>query len=359
MGLRSGEIKFLKEALRLAKKGEGFTNPNPMVGCVLVKNGKIIGRGYHKKYGGAHAEIEAIKNAKEAVRGSVLYVNLEPCSHFGKTPPCVDAIIEAGIKKVVCCTLDPHVKVAGKGIKKLKDAGVEVENGFFEKEAEKLNEAFFTFHKQNRPFIVLKFASSLDGKIATAIGDSKWITNDEARQYARKLRGKYQAILVGANTVTKDNPNLGAGKNQKEPLRIILDDKLKMPLSSKVFRDKNLLILTTSQCNKNKKITLIKKGFDVVQLKGMKISAKSILGVLKARNIVSVFVEGGSEAIGTFVDEKMVDKVYVFQAPIIIGGKNSIGSVGGKGVKYIKDSLRLKNPEIKVFGDNIMISADI
>lgn len=354
------ELSFLKETFRLAKKGLGWTSPNPMVGCVIVKNGKIISKGYHKKYGGPHAEIEAFKNTKESVKGATLYVNLEPCCHFGKTPPCTDAIIEAGIKKVICCTLDPNKKVAGKGVEKLKKAGIEVEYDFLQEEARELNEVFFTFHQKNRPFVVLKFASSLDGKIATANGDSKWITNDAARQYSRQLRGYYQAILVGANTVIKDNPNLGAENNkQKDPLRIILDAKLKIPLTGKIFRDNSVLVLTTNQCNKIKKEKFAKKGIEVQQLPGKKISAKSILQVLKDREIGSVFVEGGSEALGTFVDEKLVDRIFVFYAPIVVGGVKSIGAVGSRGVKFIKEALQFKKPKIIMFDDNILISAAV
>lgn len=358
--LSAKELNFLKETIRLAKKGLGWTSPNPMVGCVIVKNGKIISKGYHQKYGGPHAEIEAFKNAKESVRGATLYVSLEPCCHFGKTPPCTDAIIKSGIKKVVCCTLDPNKKVAGKGVEKLRKAGVEVEYGFLQEEAGELNEVFFTLHQKNRPFVVLKFASSLDGKIATVTGDSKWITNEAARHYSRQLRGHYQAILVGANTVIKDNPNLGADNNkQKDPLRIILDAKLKIPLTGKIFRDNNVLVLTTNQSNKAQKEKFAKKGIEVRQLPGIKISARSILQVLKDKGIGSLFVEGGSEALGTFVDEKLVDRIFVFHAPIVVGGVKSIGAVGGYGVKFIKEALQFKKPKIIIFDDNILISAGI
>jgi len=355
------DLEFLKETLALAKNGLGWTNPNPMVGCVIVKNGKVIGTGYHKKYGGPHAEIEALNSAAESVVGATMYVSLEPCCHLWKnTPPCVPVVIAAGIKKVVCCTADPNTKVSGKGIKLLKKAGIEVECGFLQEEAKELNEVFFTFHQKERPFVVLKFASSLDGKIATANGDSKWITNEAARQFARQLRGHYQAIMVGANTVIKDNPNLGAdGKKQKDPLRIILDAKLKIPLDRQIFRDNNVLMLTTKQCDKVKKEKFIKKGIEVLQLSGSKISAKEILKVLKERKIISIFVEGGSETLGTFVDEKLVDKIFIFHAPIIVGGKGSLGAVGGKGVQYIKDALRFKNTQIKIFDDNILISANV
>ena len=245
---------FIDETLVLAKKAIGLTNPNPMVGAVVVKRGRIIAKGYHRQAGLPHAEIEAFNAAKTSVKGATLYTNLEPCVHQGKTPPCVDAIIQAGIKRVVCSISDPNPKVHGKGIAKLKQAGIIVSVGLKEKEARALNEAFFVFHEKKRPFIAIKFAGSLDGKIATHTGNSKWITNEPARLFARKLRGEYQAILVGINTVIRDNPHLGtrlAGK--KDPVRIILDSNLQIPLNSQVLRDNNVIIATTTHAPEEKK----------------------------------------------------------------------------------------------------------
>lgn len=323
------DINFLKETLNLAKKGQGYTFPNPMVGAVIVKNGKVIGRGFHHKAGSNHAEIEALLSCKENPKGASLYVNLEPCSTFGLTPPCTDAIIKAGIKRVVCCSLDPNPKVHGEGIKKLQNAGIKVTVGKLENEAKKLNEAFFTFHGKNRPFIAIKFASSLDGKLATYSGDSKWITNEKARKYARSLRSKYQAVLVGVNTVLKDDPRLGVRiKGKKDPIRIILGHKKQIPAHYQVLRDDNILIISA------KKIP-------------------DLLSILKEKEIISVLVEGGGETLGKFIDAKIVDKVYAFHAPIIIGGRNSI-SIGGEGVKTIEESLHLKDVSFKKFGDNIL-----
>lgn len=331
---------FLKETLKLAKKGIGWTNPNPMVGAILVKNGSIVGKGYHKRVGSAHAEIEAIKSSKDSLKGATLYINLEPCSHFGRTPPCVDEIIKAKITRVVCSTLDPNPKVSGRGIAKLKKAGIDVSVGILEYRARILNETFFTFHEKNRPFIALKFASSLDGKIATKTGDSKWITNEKARIYARNLRGQYQAILVGINTVIKDNPHLGTRiKNKKNPPRIILDSHLKIPLESYVLRDSNVLIITTSTANKQKLKQLNKRGIEVLVLSGDKISIPKLLQKLKAIEIISVMVEGGGKTIGSFVDSGFVDKVYAFVSPIIIGGKQAISAVEGRGVEKINQAI--------------------
>lgn len=305
--------KFLLDTLKLAKKGMGWTNPNPMVGAIIVKNGRIIGKGYHRKFGFPHAEIEALKNCQDP-HGATLYVNLEPCAHFGKTPPCVDEIIKAGIKKIILCTLDPNPKTHGQGVSKLKTAGVIVSVGLLEQEARKLNEAFFTFHEKKRPFIAIKFAASLDGKIATSTGDSKWITNEKAREYARSLRGMYQAVLVGKNTFLKDNPHLGTRiKGKKDPLKIVL---------------------------------------------GLSINPKNIpdlLSILYKKEIISVLVEGGGKTLGSFLDAKVVDKVYAFYAPILIGGEKAI-SVSGQGAPILSQALRLKNVSFKKFEDNFLVT---
>ena len=321
---------FIKETIKLAKKGLSWTNPNPMVGAVIIRNGEILSKGYHKAFGLPHAEIEALQKCKENPKEATLYVNLEPCSHFGKTPPCVDTIIQAGIKRVVCCTLDPNPKVYGLGIAGLKKAGIAVSVGLLEDEAKKLNEAFFTFHEEKRPFIAIKFAASLDGKITTRTGKSKWITNEKARNYARKLRSQYQTILVGINTVLKDDPHLGIRtKGKKDPLRIILGSRVQIPDDAQVLRDQNVLII------KAKKI-------------------HDLLSILREKEIISVLVEGGGEVLGSFVDAKVVDKVYAFHAPILVGGKKAISAIAGQGVQTISQSIHLKNLSYKRFDDNLL-----
>lgn len=351
----STDERFMVEALKLAKRGLGHTNPNPMVGAVIVKNGKIIARGYHKKVGGPHAEIEALCSAKASVKGATLYCNLEPCSHYGRTPPCVDAVIKAGISRVVCSTRDPNPKVCGRGILKLRQAGIAVSVGPQEKKAKVLNETFFTFHEKKRPFAAIKFAASLDGKLATRTGDSKWITNEKARAFARGLRGQYQAILVGIDTILRDNSHLGTRqKSGKDPLRIVLDSKLRIPETSKVLRDGNVLILTTELASKKKKELLKHKGVEVLILGGKTISVTKLLTALWKRDIVSVLVEGGGKVLGSFVDAKIVDKVYAFYAPIIVGGDKAT-SIRGRGVARIKDAKRLQNIYTKHFGDNFLV----
>lgn len=348
---------FLKETLKLAIKGISWTNPNPMVGAILVKNGKIISRGYHKRAGSDHAEIEALKHIKKNPEGATLYINLEPCNHFGKTPPCVDEIIKAKIGRVVCSTLDPNPKVTGKGLAQLRKAGVVVSVGNLEAQSRLLNEAFFTFYERNRPFIALKFASSLDGKIATRTGDSKWITNEKARTFARSLRSSYQAVLVGINTVIADNPHLGVRINgKKDPLRVILDPGLKVPLNSQVLRDNNVLLVTTSKHDKQKLAKLRKKGIQILVLSGDLIPIPELILNLRKREILSVLVEGGPRTLGFFADSKLFDKIYGFYSPIIIGGDQAPSSIGGSGINGLRDALQLKHLSYKNIDDNLLIT---
>lgn len=338
---------FIRQTLKLAKKGLSWTNPNPMVGVVIVKNGRIIGKGFHQQAGKAHAEIAALRKT-EYPKGATLYVNLEPCATFGKTPPCVEAIIKAKIKKVVCSTLDPNPKNHGKGIAKLNEAGIETLVGVLENEAKILNETFFTFQIKQRPFVAIKFAASLDGKIATYTGDSKWITNEKARNYARKLRSQYQAILVGINTVLTDDPHLG------NSLRIILDPLLRIPLNVQVLRDRNVILATLLKTDKRKKKLMEDKGFEILVFDGDHISIPKLLSKLQEKEIISVFVEGGGETLGNFIDSKIIDKVYGFHAPIIVGGKQAL-TIGGKGASTIDQALRLKNVSFKKFDDDLLI----
>lgn len=350
----NSDKSFIKLALRLAKSGLSWTNPNPLVGAVLVKNNKIISKGFHHQAGKAHAEIEALNAVKENPKGATLYVNLEPCASFGKTPPCVEAIIKAGIKKIVCSTLDPNPKNEGRGITKLKKAGIETSVGTLEKEACILNETFFIFHQKKRPFIAIKFAASLDGKIATYTGNSKWITNEKARTYARRLRTQYQAVLVGINTILADNPHLGARvTGKKDPIRIILDPRLQIPLNSQVLRDDDVIIATTVRVNAKKRKQLEDKGFTTLVFEDEYIDIRQLLARLTEKKIISILVEGGGKTLGYFIDLKIINKVYAFHAPILIGGKEAV-SIGGKGFQTIQEALRLKDISIKKFDDNLL-----
>lgn len=352
----NNDIKFLKDTFKLAGKGLGWTNPNPMVGAVIVKNGRVIGRGFHYRVGLAHAEIEALNAATESPKGATMYVSLEPCVIFGRTPPCAEAIIKAGIKKVVCASLDPNPKVLGRGLACLKKACIETLVGLLEEEMRKLNETFFTFHEKKRPFVAIKFAASLDGKMATRTGNSKWITNESARKYARGLRAKYQGLVVGINTILADNPNLGARlKGKKDPIRIILDPKLQIPLNSQVLRDHNVIIATTIKADQIKKEQLENKSFTVLVFNDDHIKIPQLLSALREREIISILIEGGGETLGSFLDAGVVDKVYAFHAPILIGGKDAI-SIGGKGVGTVKKAVHLRNTSLKKFDDNLLIT---
>ncbi len=353
---------FIKKTLQLAKRAEGYTSPNPMVGAVLVKEGKIISCGYHKKAGYPHAEVEAIDKAKQFCVGSTLYVNLEPCCHWGRTPPCVDKIIRSGIKRVVIATLDPNPSVRGKSVKILKKAGIKVKVGVLEEEAKKLNEIFFKNMQKRMPFVVVKVAQSLDGKIATFKGESKWITGIKARRFSKRLRDKYDAVCVGVNTVIKDNPSLEGMK--KRTCKIVLDPILKIPLKAKLVKkaEGDLIIFTSKDNLHRKKVKYLKKKAFIyfLPLKKDSFSLKDALKILyEKHSICSVFVEGGAYTIGRFFDEGLVDKIYFFYAPKIIGGEKNLSSVGGEGIKRLQDVHRVKDLEIIRIGEDILISGYI
>lgn len=346
----------MHRAIQLAKRGEGFVSPNPLVGAVFVKNGRAIAQGYHKKFGGDHAEIAAIKDAGKKrvfLTGSTLYINLEPCVHFGKTPPCVSSLIKSGISRAVIAMKDPNPFVCGRGIKFLRKAGIKVVVGCLKKEAEVLNEKFIKWMKSSLPFIAMKVAMSLDGKIATRTGDSKWITSEISRKYVRHLRDKYDAILVGSGTVLKDDPFLKGFK--REPLRIVLDSHLTLPLKSKIFRDKNVFVAMTQKAPKSKLGILEKRKIPFKIFKGEKIPLRPLLRFLAGKNINSILVEGGSEIFGSAIDEKLVDKFYWFIAPRIIGGRNAIPAVSGKGISKIAQAMNLKNFSFKQIGSDILM----
>lgn len=360
MPLDNVDLKYLRQSLQLAQKGKGKTFPNPLVGCVIVKYGVIIGSGYHHKAGGNHAEINALEDAKESTIGATLYVNLEPCSHHGKTPPCVDAIIKAGIARVICCNLDSNNNVRGDGIQKLKAAGIEVEVGGLARDARKLNEAFFTFHELQRPFIAVKYAASIDGKIATRTRKSKWITDNLAREYARTLRSSYQAILVGSNTVVQDNPHLGTRKKgYTDPLRIILDNTLKTSLTSHVYRDGNVIVFTSKKAANSKLSAFKKRGIEVFVCKSDSVNIREVMVELTKRTIISVYVEGGSTVLGSFNDAKLIDKIYAFLGPLLIGGETAKSAVGGEGADSLSTTLQLQDIHTKMLGDSMLYEASV
>lgn len=361
------DIKYMSRALELAQKGIGYTNPNPLVGAVIVKNGKIIGEGYHQLYGGPHAEVNAFKNAIEDVAGATMYVTLEPCSHYGKTPPCANAIVEKKIDKVVISVNDPNPLVAGKGIELLRNNGIEVVTGVLEEEGRKLNEIFLKYITSKLPFCILKTAMTLDGKIATHIGDSKWITNERSREFVHKLRHRVSGIMVGIGTILADNPMLNTRLKDGEgsdPHKIIVDSKAQMPLDARVLNMQSkasTIVAVTEQADK-KRIELLKdRGAEIIltPLKDGKVDLNFLMKELGRRKIDSVLLEGGGTLNYSALEEGIVDKVYSFIAPKIIGGKEAKTPVEGIGKHYIKDAIVLEDIEVKCFENDIMIEGYI
>ena len=355
------EEKYIKRALLLAARGKGKTSPNPMVGAVIVKNGKILGEGYHKRFGDKHAEINALDSLKISLKGATLYLNLEPCCHFGKTPPCTDLITSSGIKRVVVSALDPNPLVKGKGVRQLRNAGIKVDVGLLRDDAIKLNEAFYTFHKKKRPFVIAKWAMTLDGRIATSTGDSKWISNSRSRKYVHRIREGVDAILIGANTAIKDDPqlNVRAGKKiVRMPVKIVLDPTLQISLTARLLKKGKVTIFAKNNAPIGKIKTLEENGASVIKLtaKDGKFSIKKVLEKLATLDIQSVLVEGGGAVLGSFFKEKLVDKAVVFISPKIIGGKNVLSPLRDwQGVNSVKNAVRLKNVKIRRFDFDICV----
>lgn len=352
---------FMRRALELAAKGEGKVNPNPLVGAVIVKDNRIIGEGYHEYYGGNHAEINAIKNSKESLEGATIYVTLEPCHHYGKTPPCVDEIIKRKFSKVVIGQVDPNPLVAGKSVEKLKTHGIEVRVGVLEEECKKLNEVFNKYILINKPYVVLKAAMSLDGKIATASGESMWITGEISRENVHKLRNKYSAIMVGVNTVIKDNPSLTCRLvNGRNPVRVIVDSSLRIPLESKVLdiNNNSRCIIATSQKASREKITELKdKGIEILilPLKDEKVDIKELIEALGKLKIDSILLEGGGTLNFSFLEEGLVDKVQFYIAPKLIGGKDAKTPIEGIGIKRLSEHFEIDDMQINKLGEDLLI----
>lgn len=357
----------MKRALELAKKGTGHTNPNPLVGAVIVKGGRIIGEGYHQMYGSHHAEVNAFKNATEDVKGATMYVTLEPCSHYGKTPPCANAIVEKGIKKVIVGLVDPNPEVSGRGIKILKDNGIEVITGVLEEEGRKLNEIFLKYITTKLPFCIMKTAMTLDGKIAAYTGDSKWITGEPSRKYVHELRHKTAGIMVGIGTILADDPMLTTRLEDREgsdPIRIIVDSSAKIPMKAKVLNLKSkarTIIATTKKANEDKIKALEEKGAEVIITpeKNGRVDLAFLMKALGERKIDSVLLEGGSELNYAAIEEGIVDKINAFIAPKIIGGTTAKTPIGGEGRAYMREAIALSKIDIQRFGDDIMIEGYI
>jgi len=352
---------YIQLALEIAKKGMGSVSPNPLVGCIIIKEDRIIGAGYHEKYGENHAEINAINSAKESVEGANLYLNLEPCSHQGLTPPCVDKIIEKKIKKVVVGTKDMNPLVSGNGIKKLKNSGVEVKVGVLEKDCIELNKFFFKYITKKLPYVSLKAAQTLDGKIADIKGDSKWISSLQSRRSVHQLRSRYDAVMVGLKTVVKDNPNLTVRLTEgRNPKRIFLDTKLKLSADHKLYNnnsDKNLFVITskTSVVKKRKIKKLQSKGVQVIFVKEEKgrLNLKSALKELAKNKITSVLVEGGSEIFTSFIRQNLFDDIFLFISPKLLG--SGLPLVEDLGIKKITSALKIKFGNVEKIGDDVLL----
>jgi diaminohydroxyphosphoribosylaminopyrimidine deaminase/5-amino-6-(5-phosphoribosylamino)uracil reductase len=345
--------KYMMAALNEAKKGEGFVNPNPLVGAVIVKNGKVIGKGYHKAFGHVHAEVDAINNATEDVEGSTMFVTLEPCTHFGKQPPCAHKLVEKKIKEVYIANLDPNPVVYKQGVKILENAGIKVEYGLKKHIGDALNDIFFHYITTKRPFVAIKYAMTLDGKLATENFDSKWITNEKSRKYVHDLRNRYRGILVGVNTIIKDDAKLDVRRKKafKNPTRIILDPNLEIPKDAYVV--KTAKQQPTWIVSEKYDQSLVDLGVRIIQME--KIDLNKLLDILGEEKIDSLFVEGGAYTHATFLEAGLVNKVYAFVAPKIIGGKHALTPIAGKGVSLMKDAYQLKNIKIKHFDDDILI----
>lgn len=357
----SYDEKYMRLAMQLAGNAIGRTSPNPLVGAVIVKDNRVVGCGWHRKAGTPHAEVHALNQAGELAQGADVYVTLEPCAHYGKTPPCAKALVEAKVKNVYGGLLDVNPKVAGKGFKILEDAGIHVEYGFLQDELRKQNEVFFKWIEHKKPFIVLKAAMTLDGKIATATGQSKWITNETSRAYGYKLRDIYDGIMVGINTVIEDNPMLTArvdgGKN---PIRIVVDSSLRIDINANVVQDKSAktIVATTDKADKDKILKLQAQDVDVIVVdkdEKDKVDIEKLLDILGQQNICSILVEGGATLSGSFVAKKLVDKVYFFIAPKIIGGKEAKTPVAGTGILNLQEALTLKDIQIEKLEEDILI----
>ena len=359
MNKRSDE-KYMKLALGLAAKAKERTYPNPMVGAVIVKGGKVVGKGYHKKAGKDHAEVAAIKDASGNCSGGVMYVTLEPCDHYGRTPPCTQAIIKSGIKTVHIAAKDPNPNNNGSGIKKLKKHGIRVSSGLFAEESLALNRKYIKHATKGMPYITLKLAQSVDGKIAARDKTSKWITSEVSRRYSRKMRSRFSAIMVGANTVCEDDPLLlGEGEKGKRITRVVVDSRLRTSLGSKLVKTakKSPVIFATTELAPRARLRKFKnaKGVEIIETKSRKdkVSLKPLLKKLAKKDIISMIVEGGGELAGSLIDESLVDEAMFFVSPKIIGGNYS--SVKGQGAGNIAKVMQLRDVEIKKMGKDILI----
>jgi len=359
-------MNYMGQALSLARLALGQASPNPAVGAVVVKKGTVVGQGYTQPPGSHHAEVLALKQAGEAARGGVMYVTLEPCTHYGRTPPCTEAIISAGIRRVHMAMLDPNPIVLGRGKDELEKKGIKTYLGEDEEEAREINEAYIKFITTGLPFVTAKFAISLDGKIATRRGNSRWISGPESRKYVHCLRYASDAIMAGANTVIADDPHLTTrcsggkgGTARKQPLRVIVDGEGRTPLTARLFSEPGETLLALGRAAKpEERAAFNQAGAEIVELPAGegRVDLARLLEELGKRGITSVIVEGGGILLGSLFDQGLVDKVIAFIAPVIIGGAEAKTAVAGRGVDQVAESFRLERMKVEKLGDDLMVS---
>ena len=355
----------IRRALELALNGQGWVEPNPMVGCVIARGAEIIGEGWHRRFGGPHAEIEALRIAGPRAAGATMYVTLEPCCHFGKTPPCTKAILAAGIERVVVAQSDPFPQVAGGGLAELQAAGVKVEVGILENDARRLNAPYLKLIETGRPWIIAKWAMSLDGKIATASGDSRWISNEKSREVVHKLRGRMDAIIVGCETALRDDPLLTARpKGPRIPTRVVLDTNAMLPSNSQLLRtisEAPVLVACGKQATQSNRQRLTDAGCEIFECPGDTHIDRlhELFKELGRRKMTNVLVEGGGQVLGSLLDARQIDEAHIFIAPKLIGGSDAKVPFAGSGIAKMADALCLDAPKIEIFEGDIFICGRI
>ncbi len=362
------DLSYLRRCLDLASRAEGRTSPNPMVGAVLVKSGRLVGEAFHRKAGSPHAEATVLRRAGKAARGATLYVNLEPCSHQGRTPPCVQAILAARVRRVVICHRDPFYRVRGRGVRALRAAGVAVDQGLLREEALRLNERYLTYVERQRPFVLVKAAMTLDGRIATSAGASRWISSAASRRAAHRLRATYDAVMVGARTAVRDDPLLTARHTSvppRQPVRVILDSRLGIDPNSRLLRNRTggqVIIYCVSPPPRSKRRKLTARGALVVAVgrtgkRGVDLS--EVLKDLARREITSVMIEGGGELIWSALEAGVVDRVVLFVAPLIVGGRSATPVVGGDGAATPGRGFRLSGMTVTRSGPDLLVEGRV
>ena len=356
------ETLYMEKALELAARGMGWTSPNPMVGALIVKNGKIIAEGWHHICGSLHAERDALKNCREDPSGSTMYVTLEPCCHWGKQPPCVEAIVEAGIARVVIGAMDPNPLVAGKGAEYLRQRGIAVTAGVLRERCEALNEVFLHYIQKKSPFVVMKYAMTMDGKIAACTGDSKWVTGPEARDHVQSLRGRYRAIMVGIGTVLADDPLLTARKEGcRNPIRIVCDSSLRTPLSSQLVKTAKEVPVVIATCRMDGHEPYEEMGCHVLVCAGEdgRVDLPALMEILGKNGVDSVLVEGGAALNWSVLQSGLVRKVYAYMAPKLIGGGTAKTPIAGEGFPLMAQAISLAQPKIRTLGEDILLESQV